>query len=1185
MTAVFKITNGTDTVDFFGGPFYLSNWRPAIAKYKSGGIFLDSPLATGRDLAYRTFDNATERIDLKMRADSADDAAYYTNKLMTLAEEAAEHSLSGGAFDPVWIEVKASKESNTRYALVKKAELTDLENPFSQPFLQANCATVMDNLVLIVERGEWTSSPPGGTNEVLLTEGIPQFNLLRRGAYFDEYSDGAGIPGWNDYNSPSTSEVTSDRAYAGLKSYKIVGTSGLDRGMWYDLDEITAGLDSGTSYTITAKCLVEDGGASLIAYDGGAFTNPVRDDATPRQQELLSNTSFETDLSGWGLGSYRGLGEIMTATRSNTYAYNGTTWSLKLDWTIDVTNRRVSAGAYYCSELIAIPANTTQLISTFAGLRTSASSPDLYYRILCFNADQNTPVFASQRIRVRTANTGQWNAFVSQTRTSPIEGHHIPSNAVYFQVEFFSFGALGTFTFYFDEFSVKATLPYSNESNEWQDLSVTKTATASGIRIGVATISTTGGTAYFDNIELMRDYAPNGSESEEAFVANSCMTYNITHLYYDDGGTGAAFSSNLLDSDPPYNLFPQSPADNDRLYIGSRHGPFANVAFDLGSIIDDSLISATWEYYGSGGWTQLSVRDNTGAFTNSGKQVVSWYVPDDWTTNTVNSVQYTYWVRATLSVTSPLTTAVQANTHVHVVNNAYFEIDSAQVPGHMRSPMKYTITNESGALSPRVVEQISAGANDVYAVGGSLTTGGSTTNLGDGGQIGLRFTSVPIPQGVSITSAKLYATISNGNPPTGQEYLVFNVHGEAADDSAAFSSYSNFIGRTRTLQYAAVAVETYEAANSDGEPHVFVDYLQGVVGEIVQRPGWASGNDMTFFIATDDWPGAGGNYVTFDMYETSTTAWTLEVEYVSTARYTSIMHLGARSVSRGADFLAHLEASRYTVRPPGITISIGNNTSTVWASGYSGSYFPARLAYVSVGLHILKDYADTVVFHISPPLSSQYEGRFRAFVKIALNTTDYEAVNFRLRTQVGSGGSSFTGESAVIQAESGMFYQGTYPRLVDLGPLTIPQVGGADELTFGIQAHTEDAVAIYIMSLILIPTDEWYLEAVQPAASSIALDSTTYAEIDSATSNPEAIKAVIRDRKSTAVKNNMVISGSPASLAPNKTQRVWVATSSILTPTYSISKPLFWGMGTHNDVVHKVRAEGIQKYLGMRGAE
>ena len=68
MSAVLRITDGTNHVDLLGGPYHLANWRPAVAQYKNSGTFIDSPLSEGRRIVYKQFANTVERFDFKQRA-------------------------------------------------------------------------------------------------------------------------------------------------------------------------------------------------------------------------------------------------------------------------------------------------------------------------------------------------------------------------------------------------------------------------------------------------------------------------------------------------------------------------------------------------------------------------------------------------------------------------------------------------------------------------------------------------------------------------------------------------------------------------------------------------------------------------------------------------------------------------------------------------------------------------------------------------------------------------------------------------------------------------------------------------------------------------------------------------------------------------------------------------------------
>jgi len=151
---------------------------------------------------------------------------------------------------------------------------------------------------------------------------------------------------------------------------------------------------------------------------------------------------------------------------------------------------------------------------------------------------------------------------------------------------------------------------------------------------------------------------------------------------------------------------------------------------------------------------------------------------------------------------------------------------------------------------PSIDEQVGASADDClfYYNAGSPTwsttsifiTAGWTTSGIDRNGGGMRFTSVDIPQGATINTAKI--TFRCGYATSGTVCRT-RFRGEDIDDAAAFSTQANYLGRDRTSAYV----------DWDGIPAWIVDTnyespeIKTVVQEIVNRGSWASGNDMVIF--------------------------------------------------------------------------------------------------------------------------------------------------------------------------------------------------------------------------------------------------------------------------------------------------------------------------------------------------
>jgi hypothetical protein len=118
----------------------------------------------------------------------------------------------------------------------------------------------------------------------------------------------------------------------------------------------------------------------------------------------------------------------------------------------------------------------------------------------------------------------------------------------------------------------------------------------------------------------------------------------------DDGGamTDETTDANDIGAND-VTILPAVPAVNDAFYVGSSV-PICAIVFDIGTA-GIGTWTVTWEYYDGDSWESLQgVSDETTGFTVAGDgQYVSWTVPPDWTTTTVNSQGPYYYVRGRVS--------------------------------------------------------------------------------------------------------------------------------------------------------------------------------------------------------------------------------------------------------------------------------------------------------------------------------------------------------------------------------------------------------------------------------------------------------------------------------------------------------------------------------------------------------
>ena len=108
--------------------------------------------------------------------------------------------------------------------------------------------------------------------------------------------------------------------------------------------------------------------------------------------------------------------------------------------------------------------------------------------------------------------------------------------------------------------------------------------------------------------------------------------------------------------------------------------------------------------------------------------------------------------------------------------------------------------------------------------------------------VGIRFTNVSVVQGAAITNAVIDFVVDE----TDSEATSISFHGQAADDPPGFSS-SDFDITSRTQTTASVNWNNVPPWNSVGTTQTTPD-LSSIIQEIVNRPGWVSGNSIVIII-------------------------------------------------------------------------------------------------------------------------------------------------------------------------------------------------------------------------------------------------------------------------------------------------------------------------------------------------
>jgi hypothetical protein len=110
--------------------------------------------------------------------------------------------------------------------------------------------------------------------------------------------------------------------------------------------------------------------------------------------------------------------------------------------------------------------------------------------------------------------------------------------------------------------------------------------------------------------------------------------------------------------------------------------------------------------------------------------------------------------------------------------------------------------------------------------------------------VGIRFNSLSLPPGATITSAYIQFTADE----TASEATNLVIEGHATDNAPVFlTSTNNISARSRTAASVAWAPQAWSVVGAAGAAEQTAD-LSLVVQELVNRPGWSSGNSIAFIV-------------------------------------------------------------------------------------------------------------------------------------------------------------------------------------------------------------------------------------------------------------------------------------------------------------------------------------------------
>jgi hypothetical protein len=164
---------------------------------------------------------------------------------------------------------------------------------------------------------------------------------------------------------------------------------------------------------------------------------------------------------------------------------------------------------------------------------------------------------------------------------------------------------------------------------------------------------------------------------------------------------------------------------------------------------------------------------------------------------------------------------------------------------------------QSAALGPVVASggggfvldvRVSGSTDDAEekASGGMRLSSSDLELVYDGGDqtVGMRFNAVTIPRGATITNAAIQFQADEIHSVT----TSLTLHGQATDNAATFAGGTGNISSRATTTASVPWSPAHWTVKGEAGPAQLTPDIAGIIQEIVNRPGWSSGNSLVIII-------------------------------------------------------------------------------------------------------------------------------------------------------------------------------------------------------------------------------------------------------------------------------------------------------------------------------------------------
>lgn len=209
------------------------------------------------------------------------------------------------------------------------------------------------------------------------------------------------------------------------------------------------------------------------------------------------------------------------------------------------------------------------------------------------------------------------------------------------------------------DFAYERKAGYTGTVSIVNNVTITVTGVTEGTRVSMH--DTTGGTERLNALAFTADGAGtfqasttynHGALGDRSVEVRARSSGKPTAAIADDNGSFTdetiVANSNATND---MNLLPATPVANQDRYLFGHTEQFTQLCLDVTDAATGATL--TWQYW-NGAWVSLSgVTDGTSNYANTGSNTVSWTLPGDWATTTVNSQGPYYYVRAALTAGTP----------------------------------------------------------------------------------------------------------------------------------------------------------------------------------------------------------------------------------------------------------------------------------------------------------------------------------------------------------------------------------------------------------------------------------------------------------------------------------------------------------------------------------------------------